>query len=97
MACDYETLEQIALEQGDGFTFSYGGRRVGGRVLAQLEEEPATEPKPMRALATILTLPYTRNETGSYAWPTAYSEAPTDGRGRRSWTRASTRRSRSTR
>ena len=32
----------------------------------------------MRALATILTLPYTRNESGSYAWPTAYSENPTE-------------------
>ena len=32
----------------------------------------------MRALATILTLPSTRNETGSYAWPTAYSENPTE-------------------
>ena len=32
----------------------------------------------MRALATILTMPFTRNESGSYAWPTAYSESPTD-------------------
>ena len=24
VACDYETLEEIALEQGEGFTFSYG-------------------------------------------------------------------------
>jgi hypothetical protein len=32
----------------------------------------------MRQLATILTLPPTRNESGSYAWPTAYDESPTD-------------------
>ena len=32
----------------------------------------------MRALVTILSLPYTRNESGSYAWPTAYSESPSD-------------------
>ena len=32
----------------------------------------------MRTLATILTMPFTRNESGSYAWPTAYDEAPTD-------------------
>ena len=32
----------------------------------------------MRTLATILTMPFTRNESGSYAWPTAYSESPTD-------------------
>ena len=32
----------------------------------------------MRALATILALPFTRNESGSYAWPTAYEESPSD-------------------
>ena len=32
----------------------------------------------MRALATILTMPFTRNESGSYAWPTAYNESPTE-------------------
>jgi len=31
-----------------------------------------------RALAEILRLPFTRNESGSYAWPTAYSENPTE-------------------
>ena len=24
VACDYDTLEEIALEKGEGFTFSYG-------------------------------------------------------------------------
>ena len=43
-----------------------------------LEESSTAEPKPMRTLATILTMPYTRNESGSYAWPTAYSESPTE-------------------
>ena len=43
-----------------------------------VEEDPAAEPKPMRTLATILTMPFTRNECGSYAWPTAYDESPTD-------------------
>jgi hypothetical protein len=32
----------------------------------------------MRALVTILSLPYTRNESGSYAWPTAYDESPSE-------------------
>ncbi len=42
-------------------------------------EDAGTErPLPMRALATILAMPFTRNETGSYAWPTAYEESPTD-------------------
>ena len=76
IACDYDTLRQIALEKGAGFTFSYGGEADASDYWRSLEEE-GTE-KPMRALATILTLPYTRNESGSYAWPTAYSERPTE-------------------
>jgi hypothetical protein len=32
----------------------------------------------MRALTAILSLPYTRNESGSYAWPTAYQESPSE-------------------
>jgi hypothetical protein len=78
VACDYDTLEQIALEQGAGFTFSYGADTDASEYWRGLEESAAAEPKPMRALATILTMPYTRNETGSYAWPTAYSESPTE-------------------
>ena len=76
VACDYDTLEQIALEKGAGFTFSYGGQTDASDYWRTLEEE-GTE-KPMRALATILTQPFTRNESGSYAWPTAYSERPTE-------------------
>jgi hypothetical protein len=78
VACDYETVEQIALEQGEGFTFSYGGGTDASEYWRGVEEGSAETPKPMRALAEILTLPYTRNESGSYAWPTAYSERPTD-------------------
>jgi hypothetical protein len=40
-------------------------------------EESGTD-EPMRVLATILTLAYTRNESGSYAWPTAYQESPSE-------------------
>jgi hypothetical protein len=76
VACDYETLEEIALEQGEGFTFSYGGGTSAAEHWHMLEESGAEEP--MRILATILTLPYTRNESGSYAWPTAYQESPSD-------------------
>lgn len=78
VACDYDTLEQIALEQGEGFTFSYGSGTDASEYWRTVEETSAETPKPMRALATILTMPYTRNETGSYAWPTAYSESPTE-------------------
>jgi hypothetical protein len=76
VACDYDTLEEIALEKGAGFTFSYGGGDSAAAHWRELEESGAEEP--MRVLATILTLPYTRNESGSYAWPTAYNESPTD-------------------
>lgn len=76
VACDYDTLEQIALEKGEGFTFSYGAETSAADYWRMLEESEAD--KPMRILATILTLPFTRNETGSYAWPTAYQESPTE-------------------
>jgi hypothetical protein len=78
VACDYDTLEQIALEKGAGFTFSYGSGADASEYWRELEQSSSEEPKPMRALATILTLPFTRNETGSYAWPTAYNESPTE-------------------
>lgn len=80
VACDYDTLQQIALEKGDGFTYSYGGDVSAADFWRKVEEGEveSSGPKPMRTLATILTMPFTRNESGSYAWPTAYSENPTD-------------------
>jgi hypothetical protein len=80
LACDYETLEEIALEKGEGFTYSYGGDASAAQFWRDREEAGAEEPgpKPMLALVTILTMPFTRNESGSYAWPTAYNESPTD-------------------
>lgn len=78
VACDYETLEEIALERGAGFTFSYGAGDSAAAFWRETEEAGTGEPPPMRALATILTLPYTRNEAGSYAWPTAYDESPAE-------------------
>ena len=78
VACDYDTLEEIALEQGEGFTFSYGSGTDASEYWRDLEENSSEQPKPMRALAAILTMPFTRNESGSYAWPSAYSENPTE-------------------
>ena len=79
VACDYETLEELALEQGEGFTFSFGASGSPAEYWREREEAGDAEPgpKPMLALATILTLPDTRNESGSYAWPSAYNESPT--------------------
>jgi hypothetical protein len=80
VACDYETLEAIALERGEGFTFSYGGTESAADFWREREEagDAEPDPKPMRALTAILSLPYTRNESGSYAWPSAYQESPAD-------------------
>jgi len=78
IACDYETLEQIALEEGEGFTFSYGAGPDDSAAAHWRELEESGAEEPMKTLATILTLPHTRNESGSYAWPSAYSESPTD-------------------
>lgn len=80
VACDYETLEELALEEGEGFTFSYGAGPddAAAEHWRTVEEAGTEQPLPMRALATILTLPPSRNESGSYAWPTVYSESPTD-------------------
>jgi hypothetical protein len=76
LACDYDELERTALEQGEGFTFTYGEGTSPAEYWRELEES-GTE-QPLRALVTILSLPYTRNESGSYAWPTAYDESPSD-------------------
>lgn len=76
VACDYETLESLASEEG--FTFSYGGSTSAADYWREVEETGAEEPLPMRALAQILALPHTRNEAGSYAWPSAYSESPSE-------------------
>jgi hypothetical protein len=78
LACDYEALEEIALEQGEGFTFSYGAGPDDSAAAYWRELEESGAEQPLRVLATILTLPHTRNESGSYAWPSAYSESPTD-------------------
>jgi hypothetical protein len=78
LACDYETLERIAEEKGDGFTFSYGRSEDASEFWRESEATGGERPLPLRALATILTMPFTRNESGSYAWPTAYNENPTD-------------------
>ena len=75
VACDYDALQRIALEQGEGFTFSYGGETSAADFWRGLEEAGKT---PMLDLVRIISIPHSRNETGSYAWPSAYDETPTD-------------------
>ena len=69
MACDYDTLEQIALEKGAGFTFSYGSGTDASEYWRDLEENSTATPKPMRALA---------DDPDAAASP-ATSRAPTPG------------------
>jgi hypothetical protein len=73
LACDYDLLQQIAVEKGEGFTFTYGPGTTAAEHWRTLEENGEG---PLSVLAIILAMPYTRNETGSYAWPTAYQESP---------------------
>ena len=40
VACDYDTLEQIALEKGEGFTFSYGSETDASEYWRSVEEDP---------------------------------------------------------
>jgi hypothetical protein len=75
IACDYEGLQSIALEQGEGFTFSYGGETSAADFWRGLEESGEM---PLLDLVRIISIPHTRNESGSYAWPSAYDETPTD-------------------
>jgi len=75
IACDFDALQAIALEQGEGFTFSYGAETSAADFWRGLEESGET---PMLDLVRIISIPYTRNESGSYAWPSAYDERPAD-------------------
>lgn len=76
-ACDFAGLEEIALEKGEGFTFSFG-EQAGSPAAYWRNLELNAADSPMYVLALILTLPVTRNESGSYAWPSAYNENPTE-------------------
>ena len=46
VACDYDTLEQIALEKGAGFTFSYGGDSDASEYWRKMEEGELGDPRP---------------------------------------------------
>jgi hypothetical protein len=73
--CDYAALAAIARQNPAGFTFSYGGERSPAAYWRRLET--AHRDRPLARLVKILRLPLTRNETGAYAWPSAYTERPT--------------------
>jgi hypothetical protein len=77
LACDYDELERIALEKGAGFTFTFGEGVSAAEYWRELEQSRTEQP--MRAIVTILSLAYTRNESGSYQWPSAFDESPSEG------------------
>ncbi len=74
IACDYDSLQAIALEGEPGFTYAYGGETSAADFWRGEEERGG---KPLAILVRILAMPHTRNEAGFYAWPPAYSERPT--------------------
>jgi hypothetical protein len=75
VTCDFAKLQRIALERGKGFTFSYGRETSAAAYWRKLET--THRDRPLARLVRILRLPVTRNETGSYAWPSAYTDKPT--------------------
>lgn len=74
VACDYERLQELALEQGTGFTFSYGAETSAADFWGGAEERGE---EVLRILVETL-----RQEghlyQGNWVWPTAYTDAPTD-------------------
>ena len=75
VACDYAKLQKIALEKGKGFKFSFGSETSAAAYWRKLESQHRD--KPLARLVKMLSIPYTRNETKSYAWPSAYTDKPT--------------------
>jgi hypothetical protein len=73
VACDYAKLQALG-NRGQKLTFSYGGERTASAYWRRLE---AKGQKPLATLVRILRLPVRRNETGAYAWPSAYTQRPT--------------------
>ena len=76
--CDFETLEEIALEKGEGFNFSFDESAGDSPAEYWRQLEASAADSPMYVLALILTMSDARNEAGAHTWPGAYSENPTD-------------------
>lgn len=72
VACDYAKLQELG---GKRFTFSYGSGMSAAMYWRVLEAKKID--RPLQRLVRILSLRVTRNETGAYAWPSAYSDHPT--------------------
>lgn len=75
VACDYDRLQELALQGGSGFTASYGSETSAADFWRGEEERGG---KPLARLVQILATPFGRNEAGLYAWPSAYTDSPTE-------------------
>jgi hypothetical protein len=73
VACDYDRLQAIALEQ-DGFTYSYGGETSAADFWAGEEERGE---QPMKVLVESLRQPGHEYQ-GNWVWPRAYADTPSD-------------------
>ena len=73
VACDYDRLQAIALEQ-DGFTYSYGGETSAADFWAGEEERGE---QPMRILVESLRQDGHEYQ-GNWVWPEAYADNPSD-------------------
>ena len=75
--CDFDTLQEIALEKGESFTYGRGEKGdMPAAYWRNLEVQSLGDP--MYVLAVLLTLPSTQNESGAYVWPSAAKAKPTD-------------------
>jgi hypothetical protein len=73
LARDYEALARLADERQ--FTYTFGGPQPGGPAAYWRKAAQRGERDPAELLATILRMPYTR-EQGIYVWPFAYDRPP---------------------
>jgi hypothetical protein len=71
--CDYERLQELALQGGTGFTYSYGGETSAADYWAGAEERGE---EVMRILVETLRLSGHLYQ-GNWVWPPAYADAPT--------------------
>jgi hypothetical protein len=92
IACDYAALEEIALAEGEGFSYSFGVEESPSSFWRAREREARKLDLPqseyMRYLVSILQLPYCKetNDDGSgtdtevvyYVWPRVSCMARTD-------------------
>jgi hypothetical protein len=75
--CDFDLLQEIALEKGERFTYGRNERGpMPARYWRNLEVQSLGDP--MYVLAVLLTLPSTQNPSGAHIWPSAAKAQPTE-------------------